>query len=126
MGASQLAAYISQNETDFIKFKTQLLLSGTENDPLSRASLITDIVGSISKVSNDILRTEYLKECSKLLDVKEEVLYYEIRKLKIKTGNDLLRVQERELAKEATEPKEVPPPSIAVSNLCETTKKGKY
>jgi DNA primase len=118
MGASQLAAYISQNETDFIKFKTQLLLSGTENDPLSRASLISDIVGSISKVSNDILRTEYLKECSKLLDVKEEVLYYEIRKLKIKSGDDLLRGKERELAKEAIEPKVAVPIPLQGNNPC--------
>lgn len=118
MGASQLAAYISQCETDFIKFKTQLLLSGAENDPLSRASLITDIVGSISKVSNDILRTEYLKECSKLLDVKEEVLYYEIRKLKIKSGNDLLRVQERELAKETVEKKAAAPIPVPGNNPC--------
>lgn len=118
MGASQLAAYISQNETDFIKFKTQLLLSGTENDPLSRASLISDIVGSISKVSNDILRTEYLKECSKLLDIKEEVLYYEIRKLKIKSGDDLLRGKERELAKEAIEPKVAAPIPLQVNNPC--------
>lgn len=118
MGASQLAAYITQYETDFIKFKTQLLLSGTENDPLSRASLITDIVGSISKVSNDILRTEYLRECSKLLDVKEEVLYYEIRKLKIKSGDDLLRGKERELAKEAVEKKATAPIPVRGNNPC--------
>jgi DNA primase len=119
MGAFQLETYIKENETDFIKFKTQLLLSGAKNDPLSRAGLITDIVSSISKISNDILRTEYLKECSKLLDVSEELLYNEIRKLKIKAGNDLLRVQERELVKEQYEKKEIPIQSPLIANPCE-------
>jgi len=119
ISASQLAAYIKENETDFIKFKTQLLLSGAESDPMSRATLISDIVGSIAKISNDILRTEYLKECSKILDVREELLYSEIRKLKIKSGNDLLRVQERELAKESFEKKEAEPIQIPANNPCE-------
>jgi DNA primase len=98
MGASQLTEYIRENETDFIKFKTRLLLSGTENDPLARARLIADIVGSISVIPEEIVRTEYLKECSRLLDVKEEVLYNEIRKLKNKSDEDKQKREEREAA----------------------------
>lgn len=101
MGASQLTAYIRENETDFIKFKTRLLLAGVENDPLNRARLITDIVSSISVIPDEIVRSEYLKECSRLLDVREELLYNEIRKLKIKTENEMLRHKERELIREA-------------------------
>ena len=119
MGASQLAAYIRENETDFIKFKTNLLLAGVENDPLSRASLITDIVSSISKIPADIVRSEYLKECSRLLNVREELLYYEIRKLKIKTGNDLIQTQERELIREANVKKPALPLTGLVKNPCE-------
>jgi len=84
MSASELTQYIKDNETDFIKFKTRILLSGIENDPLSRARLITDIVSSISVIPEEIVRTEYLKECSRLLDVREEVLYNEIRKQRLK------------------------------------------
>lgn len=119
MGASQLAAYIRENETDFIKFKTQLLLAGVENDPLSRAGLITDIVSSISKIPADIVRSEYLKECSRLLNVREELLYYEIRKLKIKTGNDLIQIQERDLIREANVKKPALPVAGLVKNPCE-------
>lgn len=119
MGASQLAAYIRENETDFIKFKTNLLLAGVENDPLSRAGLITDIVSSISKIPDDIVRSEYLKECSRLLNVREELLYFEIRKLKIKTGNDLIQHQERELMREANVKKPEPPIAAARKNPCE-------
>ena len=119
MGASQLENYIRENETDFIKFKTQLLLSGAEKDPLSRASLISDIVLSISKIPDDIVRTEYLRECSKQLEVREEILYNEIRKLKIKAGNDQIRSRERELARESLEKKEDIPPPVVADNLCE-------
>ncbi len=84
MSATALTQYIKENETDFIKFKTRILLTGIENDPLSRAKLITDIVYSISVIPEEIVRTEYLKECSRLLEVREDVLYNEIRKLKLK------------------------------------------
>ena len=95
MSASELSGYIRENETDFIKFKTKILLTGIENDPLSRARLITDIVSSISVIPEEIVRTEYLKECSRLLEVREDVLYNEIRKLKARkneaqTARDLL------------------------------------
>lgn len=84
MSSSELSRYIKDNETDFIKFKTKILLDGIENDPIARAKLITDIVSSISVIPEEIVRTEYLKECSRLLEVREDVLYNEIRKLKIK------------------------------------------
>jgi len=115
MSATQLADYIHSNETDFIKFKTKLLLAGVENDPISRAKLITDIVSSISVIPAEIVRSEYLKECSRLLDVRESVLYNEIRKLKVKSEDDLIKHQERELLREANiknHPSPVPVPDI--------------
>ena len=119
MSASQLKDYIRENETDFIKFKTKLLLAGVEKDPISRAKLITDIVGSISVIPDEIVRSEYLKECSRLLDVRETVLYNEIRKLKVKSEDEMIKHQERELLKETTiksQPLAVPIPEI---NPCE-------
>jgi len=101
MSATQLADYIRANETDFIKFKTKLLLAGVENDPISRAKLITDIVSSISVIPAEIVRSEYLKECSRLLDVRETLLYNEIRKLRIKSEDDIIKHKERELLSEA-------------------------
>ncbi len=96
MSSSALIQYIRENETDFIKFKTRILLSGIENDPLARAKLITDVVYSISVIPEEIVRTEYLKECSRLLEVREDVLYNEIRKLKQKKN-------------EAPAPRDLPP-----------------
>ena len=119
MSASQLKDYIRENETDFIKFKTKLLLAGVEQDPISRAKLVNDIVSSISVIPNEIVRSEYLKECSHLLDVREEVLYNEIRKLKVKSEDEMIKHQERELLKEAnvkSQPIPIPLPEI---NPCE-------
>jgi len=119
MSATQLGEYIRANETDFIKFKTKLLLAGVENDPISRAKLITDIVSSIAVIPAEIVRSEYLKECSRLLDVRETVLYNEIRKLKVKSEDELIKHQERELIREAN----VKAPVLAVPlpeiNPCE-------
>lgn len=119
MGSSELLSYIRENETDFIKFKTNLLLEGMENDPLSRAGLVSDIVSSISKIPSDIIRAEYLKECSKLLNVREELLYNEIRKLNIKTHNDLILNKERDLIKGKNQSREIQINSDLNFNPCE-------
>lgn len=77
----EFIAYVTENEEDFIKFKTHLLMEEAENDPIKRANMITDIVRSISKIPDAIKRSMYIKECSTLLDVKEDALYGEIAKI---------------------------------------------
>ena len=105
MSASQLAEYIKTNETDFIKFKTQLLMGTVENDPVSKARLINEIVKSISVIPDNITRTIYIKECSRLMDVQEEVLYTEIRKIQNKQSEDHTRKEIQELQVQAAKPK---------------------
>ena len=72
--ATELEQYLADNETDFIKFKTGILLRGVENDPISRAKVINDIVNSISVIPDEITRNVYIKECSRMLDIGEKVL----------------------------------------------------
>ncbi len=79
--AEQLQKYIDENEGDFIKFKTGILLKDAKNDPVKRAQLIQDIVRTISVIPEAFIRGEYIKECSTLLQVREQVLYDEIGKL---------------------------------------------
>lgn len=76
-----LLNYIQTHQTDFIKFKTGLLLQESANDPVLRARLIQDIVTTIALIPNPILRSEYVKECSTQMKVDEQVLYHEIRKI---------------------------------------------
>ena len=78
----EFSHYLRQNETDFIRFKTQLLLSEAQNDPVRRADLIRDIVKSIAVIPETITRTVYIKECSTLMEVSEPVLYNEVNKLR--------------------------------------------
>jgi len=104
MSASELTEYIKKNETDFIKFKTQLLMGTVENDPVSRARLINEIVHSISVIPDNITRTVYIKECSRLMDVQEAVLYSEIRKIQSKQSEDHTRKELQEMQVQAAKP----------------------
>jgi len=104
MSASQLTEYIKANETDFIKFKTQLLMGTVENDPVSKARLINEIVKSISVIPDTITRTIYIKECSRLMDVQEAVLYSEIRKIQNKQSEDHTRKELQDLQVQAAKP----------------------
>ena len=81
--ASELTEYIQNNESDFIVFKTRLLIEDTKGDPILKARLISSIVKSISIIPDSIIRSVYIRECSSLLKVDERVLYDEINKIKI-------------------------------------------
>lgn len=78
--AEELTAYIEKNETDFIRFKIGLLLKETDNDPIKKAQLITDIVNTISIIPDAIVRSVYIKECAALMDVAEAILYSHLNK----------------------------------------------
>ncbi|MBN2273192.1 MAG: DNA primase [Bacteroidales bacterium] len=74
--------YISENECDFITFKTKLLIKDAKNDPIRKSSLISDIVRSIAVIPESIPRSVYIRECSKLLDVDEKILVTETSKIR--------------------------------------------
>lgn len=88
--------YINENETDFIRFKTRILLEGAENDPIKRSAVITDIVKSIACIPDNIARTVYIGECSRLLSIDEKVLKLEVDKVSA-------RRQEESYAKNQTQ-----------------------
>lgn len=81
--ASSFTEYIKNHEVDFIRFKTNLLLDSAGNDPIKRAELISDIVQSIAIIPDTIVRSVYTKECSRLMEISEEVLLREINKIKL-------------------------------------------
>lgn len=81
--AESFTSYIRQHEVDFIRFKTQLLLDDAGEDPIKRASLISDIVNSISIIPDGIIRSVYTRDCSVLLGVDERVLINEINKKRL-------------------------------------------
>lgn len=118
MGASAYLNYIKENETDFIQFKTNLLLKSTENDPIAKARLISDIIGSISVIPDTITRSVYIKECSRLMSVNEEVLYAEVQKQKRKQSDDFRKKEYREKARKPA-PQAAVQPEVKMSGFLE-------
>jgi DNA primase len=77
---SELKDFIKAHTTDFIRFKTQLLYSETDNDPIKKATLIQQIVESIALIPNSITRTVFIQECSKIMRMDEQSLLTELNK----------------------------------------------
>jgi len=82
--SSEFIEFIDKNEQDFITFKTEVLIADTQNDPIKRANMITDIVKSVAVIPDGIKRSVFLKECSGILSVDESVLYTEVNKIRQK------------------------------------------
>ncbi len=77
---TEIETYLKEHATDFISFKTKILLQGVENDPIARSRVITDIVESISVIPDLITRTVYTRECSLALGIDEKVLTLQVEK----------------------------------------------
>jgi len=80
--ADELRQYIETQEVDFIRFKTNLLLADVGDDPFKRAGLIKDIVTSISKIPEQIVRSTYITACSQMLRTDERIIISEVDKLR--------------------------------------------
>ena len=94
--AQEFREYIEANQTDFIEFKTNLLLEGV-TDPVERSQAISSIVKSVSVIDDQITRAAYVAECSHRLGVSEAVLVDTVNKY-IRSGIDEQRKEERRRA----------------------------
>jgi DNA primase len=79
--SSETEDFIKNQAVDFITFKTKLMLDETAGDPTAKASLIKEIVQSISVIPDGITRSIYVKECSTVLEVPEQTLMNELNKI---------------------------------------------
>ena len=70
-----LQIYLLENAKDFISFKASLLAKEAVNDPIKKAETIRDMVVSISKIPDHIKREVYIKECARIMDISEQVLF---------------------------------------------------
>jgi DNA primase len=80
--AIELTTFISNNEIDFIRFKTNLLLKEAGNDPIKRAALVSDIIHTVAAIPDNIKRAFYISECSDLLDIEERILINSLNKIR--------------------------------------------
>lgn len=99
-GAAGFEKYLEEHKTDFIIFKSQLLSEEAKKDPVKKSELILDIVESISKIPDAIKRSVYVKECSGLIGISEQILVTEVNKKRKKQQSDLQKELEREAARE--------------------------
>ena len=72
---SILKQFLNDNTRDFIQYKAKLLLDESKNDPIKKTSTVRDIIESISKIPDIIQQELYLKSCSEIMGVSEEVLF---------------------------------------------------
>lgn len=122
--AESFTRYIKEHETDFIRFKTQLLLEDAGEDPIKRADIISNIVESISLIPDAIVRSVYVQECSRLLQIDEQVLLSELNKRRQKRAEQQFSRerynQERQSAATTNAPKSGNTTTAAPANGNET------
>jgi len=88
VSSQELKEYLKQNSKDFINFKVALLMEEAQHDPVKKAGLIRDIVVSISKIPDRIQREVYIQECSRIMDISENVLFSELAQIDKKEERD--------------------------------------
>jgi len=86
--AEEVRDYIERNSQDFISYKAKLLLSDAGEDPIKRSEVIRDMVQSISEIPDSIQRSLYIKECSRLMNVSEDILLREVAKGRMRSLGD--------------------------------------
>lgn len=94
--STEFQDFIKEHETDFIRFKTNLLMEDAGQDPIRRAELISNIVQSISVIPEAIVRDVYIKECAQLLHVEDRLLVSEVAKRREKEAERKAEQRERE------------------------------
>ena len=98
--------YLKNNSKDFIQFKASILAQNSKNDPISKANTINEIINSISIIPDRIKQQIYVKHCSSIMDISEEVLFNSLAQ---KTKNEIHSISKKRIAKvqKATKNKDV-------------------
>ena len=115
LGKNEFFKFLDENETDLIKYKTNQLNENYRNDPIKKSELVIDIITSISKIPNSIKRSIYIKDCSDLLKIDENILITEMNKLLLGSSKTLNLPKFKENEKNNLAVKEVD----SAINFCE-------
>lgn len=106
VGITAFKEFLQKESADFILFKTRLLLKDAKNDPMKRAELVKELVESIAHIPDALKRAVYVKDCSALMEIGEQILHTEINKriaAKLKKDRD-------KTEKEDSTEDDIPPP----------------
>ena len=92
----ELTLFLEENSRDFINFKASLSASEAKDDPIKKADTIRDMVVSIAKIPDVIKREVYIKECSRIMDISEAVLFDTLAQLLQKEKRDAAKKQKKD------------------------------
>ena len=81
----ELEIFFKENSKDFIKYKASVLVDEAENDPVKKAAVVRNMVESISKITDQIKKEIYIKECSSIMGISEQVLYSTLAQIQKKS-----------------------------------------
>ncbi|MBD5373986.1 MAG: DNA primase [Bacteroides sp.] len=123
--SAEVERYIAEHESDFIQFKTRILLEGTDRDPQRRAEAINEIVKTISVVPEPMLRTMYIAECSRTFGVAETLLTLQVNKLMAQSAEKAAADEQRARArKSGRQPAESAPAGATTTSEPATDRAG--
>ena len=91
----ELQKYLKDNAKDFIAYKASLLMEEANNDPIAKAELIRDMVTSISKIADQIKQELYIRECARIMDISEEVLFSTLAQMSKKAQLDASKTAQK-------------------------------
>lgn len=94
--ATEFRQYVESHQTDFILFKVNLLLKEAGRDPRKRSELASNILKSISVIPDEIVRSSYIHECSELMNMDEQMLLRQCRKMR----NEYIQQKKQERERE--------------------------
>jgi DNA primase len=101
--SAELEKFLTASASNFITFKTDLLLKEANNDPVKIASLVKEIVNTIALIPDGIFRTVYIKECSSLMNIPEQTLMNELNKILRKRVSKKFNEKPDDIIPESTE-----------------------
>ena len=113
VGTQAFQDYLKANSRDFIGFKIGLYQDEIDKDPIRKAGIIREVVQSISKIPDPIIRSVYAKEASGLLSIEEEILHAELNKILLKTQKEQFERAKEEKAVEDSIDQLLPVPAEA-------------
>ncbi len=110
--ATELETYLLDHAQDFISFKTDILLKTDGEDPIKRASLIRDIVESVSLIPDPITRSVYMQTIAQRFDMNEQMVTRELARLRQDKQERDSRRAVRERPVEPIPDPSLPPPEV--------------
>jgi DNA primase len=115
IGSTAFQEYLAAKTTDFVVFKTQLLLKEAGSDPVKRTKAAREVLSSIALLSDSFIRSAYLQECAQLLGMEENALSRELSK--ILQGKQKEEPKEPKLFQPTKESEPVPAKTTAEDSL---------